>query len=135
MRSEVLQKIIDTTPKDVEIFIDKYTDLVVRINQILRERGVTQKLLAHKLDKKPSEIHKWLNGEHNFTLRSIAKLEAELGVTLLAVPKQNTKTEFVNTSGSTIFKVYVNNELPQPKIKHWNSAKSNPNFNKIINVG
>jgi len=135
MRSEILQKIIDTTPKDVEIFIDKYTDLVVRINQVLRQKGYTQKQLAQKLDKKPSEIHKWLSGEHNFTLRSIAKLEAELGVTLLEVLKQAKQTEFVSNIGTITFKVYVNNELPQNKITRWNSAQPNPNFKITSNVG
>jgi len=90
MRSKILQEILDETPKDVEIFVDKYTDLVIRINQILREKGYTQKSLANKLDKSPSEIHKWLSGDHNFTLRSIAKLEAELGETLLEVPVRKT---------------------------------------------
>ena len=88
MRSEVLQKILDETPDEVKIFVDKYTDLVIRINQILHEKGYTQKALAGKMNKNPSEIHKWLNGNHNFTLRSIAKLEAELGETLLEVPRR-----------------------------------------------
>ena len=49
MRSEVLQKIIDETPDEVKIFVDKYTDLVIRINQILHEKGYTQKSLAGKI--------------------------------------------------------------------------------------
>ncbi|MBK8153775.1 MAG: hypothetical protein IPK61_12500 [Saprospiraceae bacterium] len=40
------------------------------------------------MDKKPSEISKWLSGEHNFTLRSLAKLSAELGEPLMEVPKK-----------------------------------------------
>lgn len=86
MRSEVAERILEKTPEDVRIFARLYGDLVVKINGILREKGYSQKLLAEKLDKRPSEIHKWLSGEHNFTLRSIAKLEAELGETLLEVP-------------------------------------------------
>ncbi len=78
---------MDETPKDVEIFVRIYAKLVVRINEILQAKGLTQKALAESLNKNPSEIHKWLSGEHNFTLRSIAKLEAELGETLLVVPE------------------------------------------------
>lgn len=51
--------------------------------------------MAEKLDKKPSEISKWLSGEHNFTLRSLAKLSAELGEALLEVPKKKTQTTFM----------------------------------------
>ncbi|HRK54390.1 MAG TPA: helix-turn-helix transcriptional regulator [Cyclobacteriaceae bacterium] len=88
MRSKVAQKILDETPKDVRIFVRKYGDIVVRINQLLREKGFTQKELADKLEKRPSEISKWLGGEHNFTLRSLSKLEAELGEEIIYVPKR-----------------------------------------------
>ena len=94
MRSKTLQRVLDNTPRDVEIFVEKYADLVIRINQLLKEKHYTQKKLAENLDKKPSEIHKWLNGEHNFTLRSIAKLEAELGESLLVVPERKADTNF-----------------------------------------
>lgn len=95
MRSKVLQRILDNTPKDVDIFIDIYSDLVVRINQLLCEKGMSRKELAEKLEKRPSEISKWLSGEHNFTLRSLAKLSAELGEPLLEVPKRKAQTVFV----------------------------------------
>jgi transcriptional regulator with XRE-family HTH domain len=90
MKSKILQQIEDETPKYVEIFVEKYADLVLRINQILQQKGISQNDLAQKLEKQPSEISKWLNNQHNFTLRSIAKLEAELGETLLEVPKFTT---------------------------------------------
>lgn len=78
MRSKIFQEILDETPEDVEIFVRLYADLVVRINQLLRENNISKKQLADKMDKKPSEISKWLSGEHNFTLRSLAKLSTEL---------------------------------------------------------
>lgn len=78
MRSKIFQEILDETPEDVEIFVRLYADLVVRINQLLGENNISKKQLADKMDKKPSEISKWLSGEHNFTLRSLAKLSTEL---------------------------------------------------------
>ena len=57
----------------------QYTDIVLRINQLLQDKGYTQKDLADKMNKKPSEISKWLKGNHNLTLKTLAKLEAELG--------------------------------------------------------
>jgi len=79
MRSKVAKRIQNETPADVRIFVRQYTDIVIRINEILRAKGYTQKDLAIKLKKKPSEINKWLKGNHNLTLKTIAKLEAELG--------------------------------------------------------
>lgn len=79
MRSKVAKKIQDDTPEEVRIFVRQYTDIVLRINQILQEKGYTQKDLAEKMHKRPSEINKWLKGSHNLTLKTLAKLEAELG--------------------------------------------------------
>lgn len=109
MRSKVFQRILDKTPEYVTIFTRHYGDLVVRINNLLKEKGYSQKDLAEKLGKKPSEISKWLKGEHNFTLRSLAKLEAELGAPLFYVPK--TKT-FKSVDGAkTSFTIYRNVQI------------------------
>lgn len=106
MRSKTFQRILDKTPEEVKIFVRHYGDIVVRINELLEEKGYTQKQLAEKMDKKPSEISKWLNGQHNFTLRSIAKLEAELGAPILYVPKRK---EFQSTGKvKTSFTVHRN---------------------------
>ncbi|MGZ5244088.1 MAG: helix-turn-helix domain-containing protein [Bacteroidia bacterium] len=102
MRSKIAERMLAKMPEDIKIFTDKYADLVVRINAILKEKGYTQKSLADKLDKKPSEIHKWLSGEHNFTLRSIAKLEAELGETLIEVSKSSIKNDQVEVNSNSL---------------------------------
>lgn len=86
MRSKTVHRLMNETPEDVALFADWYADLVVRINEILAEKNITQKSLADKMGKQPSEISKWLSGEHNFTLRSLAKLSVELGEPLLMVP-------------------------------------------------
>ena len=88
MRSKILQEILDETPKDVEIFVQMYGDIVVRVHELMKEKGYTQKELAEKMGKKPSEISKWLNGNHNLTLRSLAKLEAELDEPIINIPSR-----------------------------------------------
>lgn len=94
MRSKIFQSILDNAKSEDRIFVRKYADIVVHINSILRKKQWTQKYLSEKLNKKPSEINKWLKGEHNFTLRSISKLEAELGEEILIVPqKKNIELE------------------------------------------
>lgn len=89
MRSKIAQRIIDETPAEVRILTRWYGDIVVRIHQLLREKGWSQKDLAEKLEKKPSEISRWLSGEHNFTLTTLAKLQAELEAEILYVPKKD----------------------------------------------
>jgi transcriptional regulator with XRE-family HTH domain len=60
---------------------------VIRINELIKAKGYTQKDLAEKLNKRPSEINKWLKGNHNLTLKTIAKLEAQLGEPIIYVKK------------------------------------------------
>jgi transcriptional regulator with XRE-family HTH domain len=79
MRSKVANKILSETPEEVRIFVRQYTDIVLRIHELMQLKGFTQKDLADRMKKKPSEINKWLKGNHNLTLKTIAKLEAELG--------------------------------------------------------
>lgn len=134
MRSKTVDRLLKTTPKDVEIFVDLYADLVVRINQLLREKGITKKELAAKLEKNPSEISKWLNGEHNFTLRSLAKLSAELGEQLLEVPKRKAQVTFIKGYGFRLhtFILYTREEKKEPITIRWSQANE---INSLINVG
>ncbi|MEI7463432.1 MAG: helix-turn-helix transcriptional regulator [Candidatus Taylorbacteria bacterium] len=133
MRSKIVHRIMDETPAEVKIFIDKYADLVLRINQILREKKYTQKLLAEKLEKSPSEIHKWLNGEHNFTLRSIARLEAELGETLLEVPAKKRITEVYSGYSKTTYTMtcYRNVAPLKEKAEDWKNAAPQTKYKNV----
>jgi transcriptional regulator with XRE-family HTH domain len=88
MRSKVAERIQSETPEEERIFVRQYTDIVLRINQILTAKGYTQKSLAEKMNKKPSEINKWLKGSHNLTLKTLAKLEAELGEPIIYTSKE-----------------------------------------------
>ncbi len=85
MRSKIVQRILDETPKEVKIFVKLYGNVVVRVHQIMKEKGISSKELAEQPGEAPSELSKWLNDDHNLTLRSLAKLQAELGDTLLYV--------------------------------------------------
>jgi transcriptional regulator with XRE-family HTH domain len=137
MRSKVFQRILDNTPKDVDIFVDWYADLVVRINQLLRDKNITQKELAQKMDKSPSEISKWLSGEHNFTLRSLAKLSAELGEPLLEVPKKKVQTEYIEDGFVCRVHTFVSYTKLEANIagKVWLQAEDTNQFNELSYAG
>lgn len=137
MRSKIFQEILDETPEDVEIFVRLYADLVVRINQLLRENNISKKELAEKMDKKPSEISKWLGGEHNFTLRSLAKLSAELGEPLLEVPKKKVQTEFVDDGFICRLHTFVGyTKVDKTTIAQvWQLAEQTEPHNDLSNAG
>lgn len=89
MKSKIAQRILDETPAEVRIFVRKRTDFIVRVHQLLKEKGWTQKELAKKLGKTPSEVSKILTGDHNITFKTAAKLEAVLGAEIVHITKRD----------------------------------------------
>jgi transcriptional regulator with XRE-family HTH domain len=85
--ARLIQQIERETSLETIAFVDKVTAIAAVVKQVLEERGITQAQLSEKLGKKPSEVSKFLSGRHNFTLRSLVKLEQELGVEILQVVK------------------------------------------------
>ena len=81
----LFRQTLDEIPAETRIFIQKYTDILDRVQAILERKGMKRRDLAQALGKSESEVSKWLAGEHNFTLKSIAKLEAVLGEDILVV--------------------------------------------------
>lgn len=126
MRSKVAQRILAETPEETKIFARLYADIVVRVNQLLKAKGFSQKDLADKLEKRPSEINKWLVGEHNFTLRSLAKLEAELGETIINVPHRKPISSSVGSKTYvTVYKnAHINTDVEYTNVWKKSNAKS-----------
>lgn len=125
MRSKVAQRILAETPEETKIFTRLYADIVVRVNQLLKEKGFSQKDLAEKLKKRPSEVNKWLVGEHNFTLRSLAKLEAELGDTIITVPHRKPLSSSIE--GKRYITVYKNAHVNTKDVSFthvWKKSKT-----------
>lgn len=133
MRSKVAQRILSETPEEIKIFTRMYADIVVRVNQLLRAKGLNQKDLAEKMEKRPSEINKWLIGEHNFTLRSLAKLEAELGDPIINVPQTKSITSEETRRYITVYK---NSHISTTDVaykKVWKKSKTKLK-NQLANV-
>lgn len=95
MKKDAFDRIAARTPKDSKIFVSKSLDVADRIDAIMKKQGKNQKDLAKLLNKTPSEISKWLSGTHNFTLKSIAKIEAALDSSILEVTKNKQEEKTV----------------------------------------
>lgn len=80
---EVVKQIPERIAREVDLFLD----IVYRIDEILKRKGWTQADLAKAMGKKESEISKWLSGGHNFTIATIAKIEAALGEDIISVKR------------------------------------------------
>ncbi len=79
-------------PKDIEIFVNRSVEISDRIEALLIEKKLTQREFASLMGKKESEISKWLSGQHNFTLKTLAKIESVLNQEILNVANNKTIT-------------------------------------------
>lgn len=56
-----------------------------RLDALMREKGLNKKQFAEALGKRPNEITRWLSGEHNFTIATIAMLSTFFGQPIISV--------------------------------------------------
>ena len=56
-----------------------------RLDFLMREKGLSKKQLADAIGKRPSEITRWLSGEHNFTISTLAMLSSFFGKPIITV--------------------------------------------------
>lgn len=86
---------------EIDKLVEKNLAIATKIHGMLKERGFKPADLARMLDKKPSEISKWLTGTHTFTTKTITKIETVLGDDIIHIEPQK---EYV------YLKVLVNHE-------------------------
>lgn len=83
--SKSLEEILGPIPRYIEMEVDLCGDISDKIDQLMRERGLSKKQLAEALGRCPSEITKWLSGQHNFTIATIAEISAFFGQSILKI--------------------------------------------------
>lgn len=79
-------RIAARTPARTRRMVAKMLDVADRIQEVLEQKGMSQKDLAIAMHKSESEISKWLSGTHNLELKTIVRIEEALGEDILAVP-------------------------------------------------
>jgi transcriptional regulator with XRE-family HTH domain len=72
-------------PENEKRFVDKSMQLSGLIYEAMQRQGLTQRALAEQLGKKESEVSKWLSGLHNFTLKTLTRIEVALKEDLVLV--------------------------------------------------
>lgn len=56
-----------------------------RLDSLMQEKGLSKKQFADAIGKRPSEITRWLSGEHNFTISTLAMLSSFFGQPIITV--------------------------------------------------
>lgn len=57
-----------------------------RIARIIKRKGLTHQQVADKVGVGVSEVTRWTKGGLNFTLKTISRIEAALGESVINVP-------------------------------------------------
>lgn len=73
---------------EIAKLVEKNLAIANKIQELLNDRGLKPADLARLLEKKPSEISKWLTGTHTFTTKTITKIETVLGVDIIHIETQ-----------------------------------------------
>ncbi len=107
---------------EIEKLVEKNMAIANKIYEILQERGLKSVDLARLLNKKPSEICKWLTGLHTFTTKTITKIETVLGEDIIHIEAQK---EYV------YFKVIVKDQDQEQEMAFESSFVSTDDLDKI----
>ena len=87
-RSNILENRRKLVNPEVRESVALSFQIVDRIHEILKEKGMKQKDLAVLLGKKEAEISKWMRGTHNFTIDTLVTIERALNAPILQVVHQ-----------------------------------------------
>lgn len=79
------REMVGQVPDQVKEEINLSFAISNKIDALMHERGLTKKELADKLGKRPSEITRWLSGQHNFTVSTLAMLSSFFGKSIVSV--------------------------------------------------
>ena len=116
--SALIKRLKAQIPAEMSEQNDRKMGLAVKIASILSARGLSKQEFAFMMQKKPSEISRWLSGTHNFTTETLWEIERVLKVQLLVSsppeePAENVKNElkdFVINEVKWAFEKFIANK-------------------------
>ena len=85
IQNKLFRDCLAAIPAEQKTEFDLSFGIAERISEILKAKGLTQKDFARLLNKRDSEISKWLTGRLNFTTQTIARIENALGSKLISI--------------------------------------------------
>lgn len=65
-------------------WLERSQKIALKILRTLRAQGKNQTDLAEALNVSPQQVNKWVKGKENFTLETICKINAALGIDVLS---------------------------------------------------
>jgi plasmid maintenance system antidote protein VapI len=78
-------EMLAAVPADIRQEVDLEVAISNRINDLMIQRRLSKLEFAKALGKRPSEVTKWLSGQHNFTIRTLSLLSTFFGEPLVRI--------------------------------------------------
>ena len=79
------REMVAQVPPEIKEEINLSFAISNKIDSLMKERGLSKKQFADQIGKRPSEITRWLSGQHNFTVSTLAMLSTFFGKSILSV--------------------------------------------------
>lgn len=101
--------------------VERRMRTAVQIDEAMKARNISRKELADMMGRRPSEITKWLSGDHNFTSDTLAELSYYLQAKITGETPVFTAT-YVNVMYSNTLKQdfpSVNIDVPVSRRSRW----------------
>ena len=83
--SVIYRSMVASVPVEIRAEVELSFQISDRIYALMNERGLSKKQFADALGRRPSEITKWLSGQHNFTISTLAMLSTFFGQPIISV--------------------------------------------------
>ena len=82
---EEYNQIVASIPESIHKEVDMEVAISNWIYKLMQEKGLSKADFARSIGKRPCEITKWLSGQHNFTLSTLAMLSSFFGQPIIKV--------------------------------------------------
>lgn len=78
-------RIVASIPDNIHKEVDMEMAVSNRIYNLMIQKGLSKAEFARLIGKRPCEVTKWLSGQHNFTLSTLAMLSSFFGQPIITV--------------------------------------------------
>lgn len=82
-----LEEMLGQIPANVQKETELSFQISDRIFDLMQNRGLSKKQFADALGRRPSEVTKWLSGQHNFTVATLSMLASFFGEPIVSAAR------------------------------------------------
>lgn len=85
--SPIFEQMQKAVPRYLQIEVDTEFGIADCIYSKMVARGLSKKQFAEAIGHRPCDVTRWLSGQHNFTIATLAKISDFFGEPIIVVPK------------------------------------------------